>query len=400
MSYQIITLGSFNVIKDNHSLLKSSVNSKKVWELYKFMLTHKNQSFTAEMLTDQLWSEEDYSDSSATIRRQMHRLRILLQEEASSDNQSILLTNGFYHWNNNLNVSIDSKEFVDLLTRADEEMNTNPVKALSLYLKAIDTYSGDYLSESYNEHWVFPTRNHLRQLFLKSISIANTLLKQNHQYKEIISLCEKAIHIDYYEEAFHLQLIESYIELGNSSMALEHLEKVAVFLKKELGIELSHELLNLKKKLVQQQKINKPSIDHLIDDNKNIAEAFFCDREIFKSIFELECRRSERSNLPFSIYSLYIQLKKESSLSKKELYNKKIVQQLRSSFRKGDVFTQWEEDTYYLLLSGTNDDVARTIIERVFSSDIERKQLSIEVYTKRFESGETRTSSLEVAHGH
>ena len=66
----IHTLGRFDVIKDGHSLVMSSSGSKKIWELYKFMLTHRDRAFTPETLMDQLWVSESYSDPRSTLRRQ------------------------------------------------------------------------------------------------------------------------------------------------------------------------------------------------------------------------------------------------------------------------------------------------------------------------------------------
>ena len=54
----VYTLGKFDVIKDDNSLMMSSAGSKKIWELYKFMLTHRDRAFTPETLMDQLWVSE------------------------------------------------------------------------------------------------------------------------------------------------------------------------------------------------------------------------------------------------------------------------------------------------------------------------------------------------------
>lgn len=77
----VYTLGRFEVVRDGISLIMNSAGSKKIWELFKFMLTHKDRSFTPESLMDHLWVSEEYSDPRSTLRKQMHRLRKTLGED-------------------------------------------------------------------------------------------------------------------------------------------------------------------------------------------------------------------------------------------------------------------------------------------------------------------------------
>lgn len=93
----VYTLGRFDVIKDGCSLIMNSAGSKKIWELFKFMLTYRDRSFTPESLMDQLWVSEEYSDPRSTLRKQMHRLRKALGEDSSDENENtILFNNGYY----------------------------------------------------------------------------------------------------------------------------------------------------------------------------------------------------------------------------------------------------------------------------------------------------------------
>lgn len=66
--YHIYTLGRFDVIKEDVSLVASASGSKKIWELYKFMLTYRDRAFTPESLMDQLWVSESYNDPRSTLR--------------------------------------------------------------------------------------------------------------------------------------------------------------------------------------------------------------------------------------------------------------------------------------------------------------------------------------------
>ncbi|HSN65251.1 MAG TPA: winged helix-turn-helix domain-containing protein, partial [Fusibacter sp.] len=137
----IQTLGRFDVIKEGSSLVMSSSGSKKLWELFKFMLTHRDRSFTPETLMDQLWVSETYSDPRSTLRRQMHRLRQSLAEEDAGDQlNTIRFTNGYYKWNETLDFEIDIDLFERLIKQGDAYMVTAPQKALDYYLEALSYY--------------------------------------------------------------------------------------------------------------------------------------------------------------------------------------------------------------------------------------------------------------------
>ena len=149
----VYTLGRFDVIKDGNSLVMSSSGSKKLWELYKFMLTHRDRSFTPETLMDQLWVSESYSDPRSTLRRQMHRLRqSLLEEDAKENFNTIHFTNGYYKWNELLEYEIDVDLFESLIRQGDVCTVTAPQNALGYYLEALSYYYGDYLPDCFDQH--------------------------------------------------------------------------------------------------------------------------------------------------------------------------------------------------------------------------------------------------------
>lgn len=146
--FTVSTLGNFDVIKNGHSLITSTSTSKKIWELYKFMLTHRDRSFTPEALLDQLWIYEEYNDPRSTLRRQMHRLRQTLQEDSKNDEETtILYVNGYYKWNAQIELILDADLLEMHLKEGDSLKIPNPGSALEAYTKAIDLYLGDYLPE-------------------------------------------------------------------------------------------------------------------------------------------------------------------------------------------------------------------------------------------------------------
>ncbi|MDF1616625.1 BTAD domain-containing putative transcriptional regulator [Petrocella sp. FN5] len=369
-TYTVYTLGRFDVIKDNDSLITSTSTSKKIWELYKFMLTHRDRSFTPEALMDQLWIYEEYNDPRSTLRRQMHRLRQTLHEDGKMDDETtVLYTNGYYKWNDQIELILDADHFEMQIQQGDASIDSNPDLALESYLQAIDLYLGDYLPECADQHWVFPIRNQYRRRFIKAIYSAIKILKAQDNYDTIIRISQKAIKMDIYEESFHLNLMDALLVIGEQRQAFDHYIYINAFYDREMGIQPSDEMKAIYKKLLQTQQTlyTEDDLMKVLESNHLIENAFYCEPDVFKSIYELERRRSERSGKDFSIGVLTLQFSNKDTLAQRDHRIRLLKELLMSQLRKGDTFTQWNEQQMIILLPGVDEVLTEKILKRVVS---------------------------------
>ena len=367
----VYTLGRFDVIKDGNSLVMSSSGSKKLWELYKFMLTHRDRSFTPETLMDQLWVSESYSDPRSTLRRQMHRLRqSLLEEDAKENFNTIHFTNGYYKWNELLEYEIDVDLFESLIRQGDVCTVTAPQNALGYYLEALSYYYGDYLPDCFDQHWVFPIRNHYRRLYLKTVLNAIGIMKVNQLHDDIITICQKAIQIDIYEESFHMHFMDALMNTGQQKQALEHYEHITGFYYHEMGLKPSVEMRTLYKKMLQSNKpiVNDSNLCEALEANIVLENAFYCEASVFGSIYELERRRSQRSGALFSIGVIDVTPIKSYSQSQENLRIVHLKQHLMEKLRKGDTFTLWSEFQFIVLLHGIESAIMEKVLRRILDT--------------------------------
>jgi DNA-binding transcriptional activator of the SARP family len=369
--FSIQTLGKFDVIKDGSSLVSSSAGSKKIWELYKFMLTHRDRVFTPESLMDQLWVSESYSDPRSTLRRQMHRLRQTLLEDNEQDHvKTLLFSNGYYKWNDQLNIEIDIEDFEQLIKEGDAKRLHSPQLALGDYLSALDLYDGDYLPDCVDQHWVFAIRNHYRRLYLKTVVSATELLQIERRYDDIIDLCQKAINIDIYEEAFHLSLMDALMHKGQQKQALEHYEYITGFYYHEMGLKPSSDMRMLYKRLLQTHAPiqTQDGLVEALEHDLVLENAFYCEPDTFKSIYELERRRSQRSGNTFSIGVINASPIRGYSQSQEDLRISHLKQHLMERLRKGDTFSQWNDTQFMVLLPGVDSELMKKVLTRILDA--------------------------------
>lgn len=379
-TFIIKTLGKFDVEKNGESLVNSSAGSKKIWELYKFMLTHRDRVFTPESLMDQLWVTESYSDPRSTLRRQMHRLRQALLESSDEDYQKTLIfSNGYYKWNDQLLIELDVDRFESLIKQGDSLIQKDPEKALDNFLSATEIYTGDYLPDCMDQHWVFSIRNHYRRLYLKTVMNAAELLKASRRFEEIITLSRKAIFIDIYEEVFHLNLMEALMHRGEQKEALEHYEYITGFYYHEMGLKPSVSMKTLYKRLLQtHQPIKSNSgLYEALESNINLENAFYCEPDTFKSIYELERRRSQRSGVTFSIGVINASKISNYTQSQEDLRISHLKQHLMEHLRKGDTFTRWNDTQFVVLLPGVDSEMMTKILDRILQTFTNNHQIFI-----------------------
>lgn len=367
IQYKITTLGKFDVVKGDHSLVMSFSSSKKIWELYKFMLTYKDRSFTPESLLDQLWVNQDYSDPKATLRRQMHRLRKALDEVGSDKNNTILFSNGYYYWNNTINIALDTHSFTDYINKGNSILNKDSQAALALYYQALDLYKGDYLPECFDQHWVYSIRNQYRRQLLTMILQMIDILKTSNSYDEILQICQKGIQIDMYEEIFQLNFMETLCQLGQHRQALDHYNYITNFYNREMGIEPSLEFKTLHKRMLMNSHniSSQKSLSEIFETEVTLNNAYYCEPNVFKSLYELERRRHERIDVSLGIGIITFNFQEQYTSSQNELRIRQLIDHLLTHLRKGDTFTRWNDHQLAVLLNGVDAWQTEIILNRV-----------------------------------
>lgn len=382
VEYVIQTFGQFDVRKRGSSLLAASSGTKKIWELYKFMLTHRGHSFTPEALMDQLWIGQVYTQPRSTLRKQMHRLRKILSEESCPDSiKTLTFSNGYYRWNDNLQLQLDSDFFENFSKQGDELKNTSPEQALEIYTKALALYRGDYLPECTEQYWVFSFRNYYRNLYLKTVLNAEELLKIKEDYDHVIDMYHNAIQIDIYEEVFHIRLLEALILKGEYRQALEHYEFITEFYDREMGIKPSLEMKNIYKRLraANNTDYSEANVQDTLDSESLLENAFYCEPDVFKGIYELERRRNERTQQCFEVGIITVSEIRGQTLSQSKLRMSHIKNQLYEKLRKGDTFTSWNQGQFIVLLPGMDSESTENVLKRALAMDEGARGIDIKI---------------------
>jgi len=356
------TLGRFEIYNEDEGFYNISGRSKKLWYLFKYLLSNKGKGIPPETILENLYPEEEYENPRNTLQNIVYRLRkILCQEEFFSDfSCNIVYNNGCYLLTFDDDVFLDTDYFEKYIQKAELLKYENTDEAMDYYEKALELYKGDYFPELLYEDWVIPKRNYYRRLYVQSVLELVKLYRSKKEYDKSIKICERAIQIEAYEEDLHISFMENLIEKGKIKEAQNHYELYTSMVYKQFGIKPTPELQKI------YRMLRNSGTGLSISDNAEIRPvdedsegAFYCDSNLFNSIYILEKRRNERTGHLVFVVSVTVD------------ENTEIFSDFRncviSSLRKGDVVTTWDNNVILILLPRMEYNQIQAIMDRIIN---------------------------------
>lgn len=365
---KINMLGDFSLSYGEKVVSEQTKRSKKLWPLLEYLIIYHDRGVSQNELIELLWGEDNSDNPFGALKTQMHRLRTILAE-LDCPESIIINVNGAYAFNTAIEYEIDVEQFESCFKKATVGDLTSKEK-LDLLLKAIDLYQGDFLSKSAYESWVVPINTYYKSIFTKAAHMVIELLTEADKPHDIVTICNKAIKIDPYDEYVYYNLIKVLAELGEQQSAKKQYEYITDLLYTKFGVTPSNELMELYEKTIKTKKNIETDLDVITEsllDEQQVNGAFFCEYQIFKHLYQLELRESERSGLKNNV-CLFTISSQDGALPTQNALNKamqRLMDSISSSLRGSDVFARYSISQYILLLQNTNVETGKLVLKRI-----------------------------------
>ena len=370
---QVSMLGGFSLAYDGGPLLDCQHNrSNRLWMVLAYLLTHRDKQITQDELIEILWANEEIDDPANTLKTLRHRLCSMLDNLGGvSGREMIRYNHGVYAWNEEVDCVIDVDQFSNYSSLGDRE--ADPEQKISYYLNAIEYYNGDFLPKFSSEMWVMSAHAYYHAEYLRVVKKCLALLKAAGHNYDIITVCQKAVAIEPYDEELHRELIYALVNTGAKQSALMHYEKVKEMFYHEFGIDLSEDLVELYKQIISENNDYQVDLSVITAQLQEDATpgAFYCEYALFKEIYRLIVRMLERNG-----QSAYLCLISVADKNGKRIANTKkqseAVGRLRTtiqySLRRGDVFTRYSVSQYLVLLPSINYENTQMVLDRILAN--------------------------------
>lgn len=355
MRLRIYTLGVFDIESDGISLLKDSGKAYKLYRLFQYFLTFKNEKILVEDIIQDLLEDHYSFDPNNMLRAQIYRLRkymksMIPEGEDEGKYMQIHFNNGYYHLDIGERVSVDTDEFEELIKLGNESGTEKLDNLIRSYKRALELYKGDYLKRRDDEKWLLATRNYYKDLYDKTIYKLIELLMKDNRYKEVIQVCQEGINHRFYEEKLHIYLMEAMLKLGRIKAARRHYEYTTFYLKEKMHISsLDFEEIygKIQVKLKERGSTTIGDIEEKLKawDKK---EALLCEYNYFKFLFNIMKKEvtSEEER-----YLLLVEVSKDLKEDELIVWEEDISKALTKILSSSDAFTFWNSSQILVLYS-------------------------------------------------
>jgi DNA-binding SARP family transcriptional activator len=396
MGVEVLTLGDFDIKESGKSLMGKNRRSHKRLELLKYFITYRDRKLSPDHITENLWNDSASADPKNALRTQVFRLRKTLEgmgltgsESGGSGYFAIDFQNGYYILNISKNCLVDTALFEQNIKMADAARKNNPDMAIDKYTEAIRLYRGQYLEDITGSEWVFTIRNRYHRLYVQSLIRLFELLKTQGRHREIVEHFEQAVCYEPFEEALHVFFLEALLEMKEYKNALSHYNYITGRMYRELSVKPTPALKGVYSRIIAGDNLKRADISTLsksLTQADDMEGALFCDIEYFRTIYNLEERRSIRAQSKEFLGLVTITADGgKASADKLKSAGEDLKSVLKASLRRGDVFTQWNDHQMIVLLTDVQRDALTLIgrrVEKKFRNAAGQEGLSVEISFK------------------
>ncbi len=236
---KISCLGGF-VVRRGSTLIKDSEwKSKRSKALIKLLVAQDGQKVPRDVIIEALWPGPSSESNRLTLNSMLHRVRKLLEPDASPDKGgACILQEGNLLGFNLDTVWTDVGEFLTHTEAAVRMKQGNErKKAVEEYEKAFLLYRGDFLPEDLYEDWAREARDRIRLVYFKALEDAAELSDSLGDKSKASLLYEKLFHVDPCNENACRWLMSWHLAAGQRSEAIRIFERCQRALSKELDVE-------------------------------------------------------------------------------------------------------------------------------------------------------------------
>ena len=368
---EVTLFGAFQIQYQGNVLDENDMHSSKLVALFSYMMIYHDRSIAVTEIMDILWSNEEISNPRNALKNLTYRLRKVLQS-AFGVFDFFLTQRGSYSWNPKYELKLDIEQF-EIMEKELKESNVMNQEDIKRMCDTLSLYKGKLLPSLSSSHWVISLITYFHSLYLRNAKQLALLCGEGEDYDNMSEICKNALQIDPLDDETQYLFIKALLLQGHVDLAKKQYQTASRLMYENLGIRQSEYLQKIYMEIMKKQEDTEENLDTIKDEllNDPMKKAFYCEYGVFREIYHLDMRRSERHGYAEYVVLFTLTQRKFAggqgnlSLLNKEMEKMELV--LMSSLRNGDVVSKYSGNQYIMLLYGCNAENIQIIIDRLIN---------------------------------
>ena len=359
----VVMLNGFFIAKGDDFLPLAKFGNSKLLELLQILLRYGKSGISRIQLLQMLYDDDAVSDKNHSLDSLVYRLKQVMIQSDMIDDEFVVIKNGVYRWSDSFLADVDVHEFEAMVEKAKsasiEETYTCLVDAFYLYEEG-------FLSDRPERPWITEERTYLKNLYTTCVCELGKIFEQREKFQALYELYSKAADLYPYDEWQAWQILALQY-MGQFEEAHKLYERTVKMYSEDLGLPLSQNMLDVIQKMSHNILNSVDSLHEIkerLDEDLNDNGAFYCSYPSFIDIYRFVSRMVERSgqSIFFMVCSVtYLNPSGRKSAKAGEA----LKEAIGAALRKGDSYTQYSNNQYLILLSGTKNENCEMIFERI-----------------------------------
>ncbi len=256
-------------------------------------------------------------------------------------------------------------------------MGGGGAKRVELLYEAWFLYQGDLLSSNSMEEWVIPESTRYKEMYRYCTNQIAEYLWKNNRFDSLLTLYTKAISIEPYEE-WQIGQLDVLMDMGEYKKAFEVYENIVhlngMMLERPVSESMEARFYSISEYLKGKEEdirdIQERMLEIPVAEREASAEregAYECTYPLFLEMYRLMRRTANRSDMVSSLMQCTIVNRQKIPMQNKPVRKKSSIlsQAIRESLRCGDIFTQYTEGRFLIILNGAEEENCRRVFKRI-----------------------------------
>lgn len=336
-------------------------------------MLNRNVPTAPARLIASLWPDETLADPGNVLKNTIYALRREFKMVKNTSESPILFEHGGYICNPAIRFDVDVENFEKMCLDAGEA--TAEESQIKILMRTAELYKGELLPQLDSEIWTMPLSVYYKKRFGECIQKLCSLLENEERYSELLDVATSANQIDPLEEKYYMYIFRALYALGMHRVIIPTYHKTTRIFAEEMGVPLCDEISDIYKaaseqvdQIEQDIMIIKDDLREIAHDSSPISGPLYCTYDVFKYLYQMVARSSERTGGRIIIVLLTLQGEEAVHPSAKVL--SAAMNQIKSLIlggllRKSDTVARYSKSQYIIMLSIEQAGGAEAVMNRI-----------------------------------